>query len=884
MDRLEAQSRGVNRKCTSFIQKKRTCLRASCPCCRSTKPVKFLRLCCYWLRPVPELETLQHSETRTNLTEKVRKHTQSLEKLWERYDPEGTGTINGEQLRGIMEEMNSPDPVDDRSVEFVLRTADQSATGAINRGELRLALPLYLSLQEEQARILSTFDKFDSSGDGFLTADDLTLMMTDLNDGNAPSKAEVHYVMSQADRSGDGAIGRDEVMGAVAVWYPIVHANREIPMPPKCSHDDASEHRKKMSQRCELVRAHCETIFKTFDNSGSGIIGSRELRNMMNAIDEEMGGNDDGPETSMEFVLATANVAHPECMHQVRIVPALARYFAMRDEVHMIDSRFSEYDTENSGSLTPVEVVQVLQMLNDGIAPASEEIDWILKTADTDGNNQLDRTELRKAVMIWYTHVETRRAIATDLERASSERVGLLRKAVAAQMKVHEAWVVRALQDVRMQMDGTISREQLAALMSKLLQNDNGTGCDGDESQAVLETDVDYVIMLAEHSGRRGQFGDGAVIKSDLVVPLAMWRGLQHELQMIDAKFDQLDMLNKNRPGLTRRELRSLLTDLNDGVRPSRAELDWVFSTGAGPHAHHGKHHDAKSGDEKHASSPTDHTSRASSSMRLLQLSNIVAQGYGDDSVAAENPNNTVDATYAVLNRLQTRAAVTLWFLHIQTLPIAPKTGWRMMAPFIYVFVVAVMSALIVAATTVLFSEEKTIEWLEAVMMTQLWRNFLIDPLKALMFGRTFELIFGLLLGGCALEEATLSVVQGELEGAAEGVHGDLGVDIDIDADLGAIRVDMADTPETPDATGTLMGGGSDDNENDIDNDNDNDDGGERVNDGSRMALGAGVSTAMGAQTADMTLRSLVTNKSPVEQDELEQKAEQREEQSLSRP
>lgn len=891
----EAKSRGDDRTCIRYIERKRTCLRASFPCCRSTKPMKLLHFCCYWLQPVPDLEMYEHSQTRASLTEKVRKHSRSLEELWKTYDPQGTGSIHVEQLRRIMEEMNSPDPVDDRTVEFILRTADQSATGVINRGELRLALPLYLSLQEEQTRILSTFDKFDSSGDGLLTADELTLMMTDLNDGNAPSKAEVHYVMSQADRSGDGAIGRDEVMGAVAVWYPIVHANREVPMPPKCPHGGASEHRVKMSQRCEEMRAHCQTIFKTFDKSGSGIIGSRELRNMMNAIDEEMGDSTAGAASSMDFVLSTANVAHPECMHQVRIVPALARYFAMRDEVQMIDSKFSEYDTGSSGSLTPVEVAQVLKVLNDGIDPASEEMEWILNTADADGNGQLDRKELRKAVMIWYTHVETRRAIEMDLERASSERVGLLRKAVAAQMKVHEAWVARALQDVRMQMDGTISRDQLSALMTKLLFNDKEISDVGDGLQAVPETDVDYVIRLAEHSGRRGQFGDGAVLKSDLVVPLAMWRGLQHELQMIDAKFDQLDMLDEKRPGLTRRELRSLLTDLNDGVRPSRKELDWVFSTGSGSNAHHSKHHGAKSGDERHASLPTDHTSTDSTSMRRLsQLSNIVAQGCGENTTAAANASTAVEATNVVLNRLQTRAAVTLWFLHVQTLPIAPKTGWRMMAPFIYVFVVAVMSATIVAATTILFSEEKTVEWLVAVVMTQLWRNFLIDPLKAIMFGRTLELVFGLLLGGCALEEAALGVVQGELEGAAEGVQVELDGDIvDMEGGVEAFaNVELADTPETPDATATLIGDDEDDDGDDDDGGGggsgsgchaENHDAGERGNDeqqtitansGGTMVLGAGVSTAIGAQTADMALRSLAAKKSPEQLEEQEENPE----------
>lgn len=625
--------------------------------------------------------------------------------------------------------------------------------GVINRGELKLALPLYLSLQEEQSRILDTFDKFDSSGDGCLTASDLALMMTDLNDGNKPSKAEVHYVLSQADKSGDGAIGRDEVMTAVAVWYPIVHANREVPMPPKCSHSAASEHRVKMSRRCDELRPHCEAIFRRFDESKSGIIGSRELRRMMNAIDEEMGVCDESPD-AMEFVLATANVAHPECMHQMRIVPALARYFAMRDEVHVIDLSFNEYDGDNSGSLTPTEVSQVLQVLNDGIAPSAEEIDWILNTADADANGELDHVELRKAVMIWYTHVENRRAIETDLEKATADRVGLLRRAVAAQMKVHEAWVERALKKVRMQMDGTISREQVAQLMNTLVHNDD----DDVDVQAVPEEEVDFVITLAEHSGRRGHFGDGAVLKNELVVPLAMWRGLQHELRMIDAKFAQLDTLDQKRPGLTRRELRSLLTDLNDGVPPTRKELDWVFKTGRRSTVRHGNTLGEQPSEKQQKSPAKDSTSTPI--RRLTQLSNIVAQAAGgrmNSSSSSPATDTTVEATNAVLTRLQTRAAVTLWFLHIQTLPIAPKTGCRSMAPFVYVFITTVLSASIVAATTVLFSEEKTIEWLQAVCMTQLWRNFLIDPLKALMFGRTLELVNRANFQLCTLHKSFLS-------------------------------------------------------------------------------------------------------------------------------
>jgi hypothetical protein len=52
--------------------------------------------------------------------------------------------------------------------------------------------------------------------------------------------------------------------------------------------------------------------------------------------------------------------------------------------------------------------------------------------------------------------------------------------------------------------------------------------------------------------------------------------------------------------------------------------------------------------------------------------------------------------------------------------------------------------------------------------MSLVWRNFVIDPLKAVMFGRSFEFIFGMIFGGCALEDAAMGVMQDEIEGSTE--------------------------------------------------------------------------------------------------------------------
>ena len=130
--------------------------------------------------------------------------------------------------------------------------------------------------------------------------------------------------------------------------------------------------------------------------------------------------------------------------------------------------------------------------------------------------------------------------------------------------------------------------------------------------------------------------------------------------------------------------------------------------------------------------------------------------------------NLTYTLCGAGIDRDTLRVASAYWFYNVSPLQIKAKRGCAMLVPFIYTAISCVASSAVVAATTVLFSEEKTAEWLTAVGMSLVWRNFLIDPLKSVMFGRTFEFVFGLVFGGCALENAAVGLLQDEIEGSTE--------------------------------------------------------------------------------------------------------------------
>jgi hypothetical protein len=251
--------------------------------------------------------------------------------------------------------------------------------------------------------------------------------------------------------------------------------------------------------------------------------------------------------------------------------------------------------------------------------------------------------------------------------------------------------------------------------------------------------------------------------------PLAIWRGLQEEMDYIQRNFDRYDTNVTGR--LERGQLQKLLADLNDGHPPSDAEVDWLLS-------------------------------------------------HGEQGVPG-------DPTSLGLHRDELRAAVTIWFHHVAPLDIHAHRGRSMLVPFVYTIIACVASSVVVAATTVLFSEEKTEEWLIAVGLTLVWRNFLIDPLKAVMFGRSFEFIFGMLFGGCAIDEAAAGVLQDEIEG-----HGDEFADGAADALNDIVDENMASQAE---AQGGALADGAADAMNDV------------GSGGADLAGGAGADLAGGA-------------------------------------
>ena len=86
------------------------------------------------------------------------------------------------------------------------------------------------------------------------------------------------------------------------------------------------------------------------------------------------------------------------------LTAAVSALRGLQEDQRIIASRFEFYDTARTGFLDQTQVVRLLQDINKGSPVSSEELAWIMRHADADGNQKIDLQELRSAIALWYLH------------------------------------------------------------------------------------------------------------------------------------------------------------------------------------------------------------------------------------------------------------------------------------------------------------------------------------------------------------------------------------------------------------------------------------------------------------------------------------------------
>eukprot|EP00930_Biecheleria_cincta_P089379 TRINITY_DN78677_c0_g1_i1.p1 TRINITY_DN78677_c0_g1~~TRINITY_DN78677_c0_g1_i1.p1 ORF type:complete len:221 (+),score=64.32 TRINITY_DN78677_c0_g1_i1:61-663(+) len=154
-----------------------------------------------------------------------------LNDIIKKYDVNKTKKLERDQVVLLLTDLDDSTPVGtapaDEEVDFIMKVADKSGDGALERSELEDAIQAWKIYTEKRTEMEEKVKQFDTSGSGKLEKPEVKEYLKSLNGGKEVSDAEVEWVLAEADYFSDGALRSTELVFATAAWYAHVEEKRK---------------------------------------------------------------------------------------------------------------------------------------------------------------------------------------------------------------------------------------------------------------------------------------------------------------------------------------------------------------------------------------------------------------------------------------------------------------------------------------------------------------------------------------------------------------------------------------------------------------------------------------------------------------------------------
>ena len=368
-------------------------------------------------------------ERRRQVAAQMRVCETAVDALFYACDHDGSGTLDREELALLMAELNGGPRVSEFAVQFVMDQVQSHGDGAITREELKPAITLWRYLQHEQDFVAQEFDAFDKRTKGkIIGKNEVGLLLKRLNSdkdhpaGIPPAVAEVEWVMSKAQKTGNGSssggVDRAELRAAVALWYPFVYNRRRVEDLPSSSQSKAGRRRRAIAGMLGVHKHHVGIVLAgrypiTPDPDNPGRVKPHELTVqdlgliMCDLISTPM-RREQVSKDEVEYLALTADLQGAEHFEPEDIKNALAMWLCTREVQADLDASLGQYDDSKTGADQRRQVHGILTELNDGIPVTWAETDWVLESSDIDGNGTVSRDEMRASIGWWFLHVARR--------------------------------------------------------------------------------------------------------------------------------------------------------------------------------------------------------------------------------------------------------------------------------------------------------------------------------------------------------------------------------------------------------------------------------------------------------------------------------------------
>ncbi|KAK1441811.1 EF-hand like protein [Babesia gibsoni] len=122
------------------------------------------------------------------------------------FDRDGDGSITTKELGTVMRSLGQ-NPTEAELADMIAEI-DASGTGAIDFPEFLILMARKMKEGDTEEELVQAFKVFDRDGNGFISAQELRHVMTNL--GEKLTNEEVEEMLREADVDGDGKINYEE--------------------------------------------------------------------------------------------------------------------------------------------------------------------------------------------------------------------------------------------------------------------------------------------------------------------------------------------------------------------------------------------------------------------------------------------------------------------------------------------------------------------------------------------------------------------------------------------------------------------------------------------------------------------------------------------------
>ncbi|XP_052273949.1 calmodulin-beta-like isoform X2 [Dreissena polymorpha] len=122
------------------------------------------------------------------------------------FDKDGDNTISARELGTVMRSLGQ-NPTE-QELRDMINEVDMDGSQTIDFGEFCMMMLKRMNESNEDEELLDAFKVFDKDGNGYITADELKKVMTNL--GEKMTDEEVQEMLNEADENHDGQISYPE--------------------------------------------------------------------------------------------------------------------------------------------------------------------------------------------------------------------------------------------------------------------------------------------------------------------------------------------------------------------------------------------------------------------------------------------------------------------------------------------------------------------------------------------------------------------------------------------------------------------------------------------------------------------------------------------------